>query len=112
MTRARGVCGTPGCPELNPCPHHTPKPWAGSTRRKRLPPGWSTRIQPAILRRDGHRCQADEHDPRCDGTATEVDHITRGDDHRPSNLRAMNHWCHQRKTLTEATTARAAVTPP
>lgn len=85
---------------------HTPKPWAGSTRRRTLPRGWSSNIQPRILRRDGHRCQAPEHDPRCDGRATEVDHIGDRLDHSDANLRSLNHWCHLRYTLAQAQAAR------
>lgn len=110
MPRAQGVCGTPGCPNLRPCPTHKRTPWEGSTRRRRLPKDWPTR-RLRILTRDKHKCQAEarlamRHDPRCDGTATEVDHVIRGDDHRDENLTSLNHWCHQAKTQAEATAAR------
>lgn len=78
--------------------------WEGSTRRDRLPPGWSTRTVPRILQRDGRRCQL-AYDG-CTGEATEVDHITPGDDHRDENLQAVCSWCHSRKTAAEGNAAR------
>lgn len=74
--------------------------WASSDRRKRLPPGWSSTIQPRILARDGHRCYL------CGGHATEVDHVERGDDHRDSNLKAICIPCHRAKTAAEANAVR------
>lgn len=38
----------------------------------------------------------------CRTVATEVDHIARGDNHDPSNLRAVCSVCHRKKTLAEA----------
>jgi 5-methylcytosine-specific restriction endonuclease McrA len=98
-TRASSICAEPGCPAIAPCPTHTPAPWTGSTRRQRLPPGWDKTRQ-RILRRDGHRCVP------CGAPAAEVDHIINNDDHSPSNLQAICHPCHERKTLAEAEAGR------
>lgn len=103
MTRARKVCGKPGCPRLQPCPDHPPVAWSGSTRRQRLPPDWDRRRR-SILARDP-TCQ----DGRvCQGLAlsTEVDHILAGDDHSLANLQGICHQCHKAKTAAEAAEAR------
>lgn len=78
--------------------------WSTSDRRHRLPQDWPT-ITTRIKTRDSHRCQAPTHDPRCDGTGTEVDHIIQGDDHSDDNLQLLNEYCHQAKTA-EETAAR------
>lgn len=75
--------------------------WAGSDRRKRLPPGWSSTIAPRILARDGHRCYL------CGGHATEVDHVERGDDHRDENLGAICEPDHVVKSAREGNEARS-----
>ena len=102
--RAGKVCSTPGCPKDHPCPEHAPKPFAGSTRRSRLPKNWSL-IRARILRRDGLRCYRPYPDI-CSDYATEVDHLVAGDDHRDSNLRAICRPCHQRKSALEGVAAR------
>lgn len=99
------VCPQPGCPNDQPCAEHTPKPWAGSNRRSRLPAGWSARIVPAILQRDHHTCQRC-HGTRCGNLDPEVDHIIPNDDHRPENLQTLGHTCHVEKTNAEAAAAR------
>ena len=71
--------------------------WTTSDRAARLPKDWNQRRR-AILTRDQHQCQAREHEPDCDGTATEVDHIISGDDHSMSNLQALSAECHKAKT--------------
>lgn len=101
--RAAKVCSYPTCPNLQPCPDHTLKPWAGSTRRKRLPRGWE-RLRRFILSRDPI-CK----DGRaCGGMALskEVDHIVNNDDHRPENLQGICRQCHRNKTQAEAARAR------
>jgi len=103
------VCALPTCPKLAPqgsyCPEHTPKPWAGSTRRRRLPPDWGRRRQ-RILGRD----------PICAicrrAWATEVDHIVNGDNHDDTNLQGLCAQCHKRKTQAEAEAARARASRP
>ena len=85
------VCNQPGCPQLQPCPTHKPKPWAGSTRAARLPRNWPT-IRARILKRDGYRCYL------CGALADQVDHKQRGDNHSEHNLAAICGPCHRRKS--------------
>lgn len=66
--------------------------WEGSNRRSELPSDWYTRIRPAVLQRDGHRCR------QCGAPANQVDHVGDRHDHRPENLQALCDWCHKRKT--------------
>ena len=102
MPRASKACSQPGCPHLQPCPTHPKIAWAGSTRRARLPPGW-TRIRAAVLYRDP-TCQIRD---ICNGApSTDVDHITAGDDHSLTNLQGACGPCHKRKTAAEAAQAR------
>jgi 5-methylcytosine-specific restriction enzyme A len=90
-------CPTPGCPRLlrpgERCPDHTPPPFATSTYRQR--PTIPARLKRAILERDDYRCQL------CPRPATEVDHViprsAGGTDH-PSNLRAICHPCHVKRS--------------
>lgn len=74
--------------------------WYGSTRASRLPHDWPDR-RAATLHRDRHQCQATEHHPDCDRTATDVDHIVPGDDHSLTNLQSLSEPCHRVKTATE-----------
>lgn len=82
-----------------------PGQWRGSTRRARLPRGWSTVIVPRILARDRGVCYL------C-GTpgADTVDHVVRGDDHSDSNLAAVHDTnpphCHRHKSSAEGNSAR------
>lgn len=77
------------------------RPWATTDRRARLPPDWS-RIRTKVLQRDDQQCTATQPDgTRCPATATEVDHVQRGDDHRPSNLTSLCHTHHAAKTAAE-----------
>jgi 5-methylcytosine-specific restriction protein A len=77
-----------------------PGGWEGSDRSDRLPPNWRTEIRPAILQRDGYRCQI-RWDDGCEGAATEVDHIRAGDDHSFANLQSACAWCHRQKTYAD-----------
>lgn len=108
--RLAKVCPQPGCPNLQPCELHAPKPWAGSDRASRLPANWQA-IRRQVLRRDRHTCQAC-HGERCGNQRLEVDHIDRGDDHSLANLQTLGHDCHLAKSLHEATQARAGGGPP
>lgn len=100
MPRASSVCREHGCPHLTPCPAHPPrKPWAGSTRRQRLPRNWE-RTRQAVLTRDAHRCTL------CGAPANEVDHRIPGDNHSMTNLQALCTPCHKAKTQAEAAKAR------
>ena len=74
-------------------------------RRSPLPPGWDRRIRPRILRRDQRTCQLAYPDI-CTGRATEVDHIGDDDDHSDTNLRAVCHPCHARRTGRQARAAQ------
>lgn len=80
------------------------EPWAGSTRRDRLPRDWDTVIRRRILRRDSYRCKVGTPGV-CVRVATEVDHIRAGDDHRDSNLQAICTPCHKLKSSSEGGTA-------
>ena len=82
-----------------------PGQWATSNRAARLPANWRTEIRPAVLARDGYQCQI-QWDDGCEGTATEVDHIQRGDNHHPANLQSACHWCHARKSSAEGRAAQ------
>ena len=97
------VCDQPGCPNYptasaKRCPDHAPRPWAGSTRRRRDPPGWA-KIRTAILRRDKGICQI-RYEGICTVRATEVDHIvptTYGGSSEPANLQAACTPCNKQK---------------
>lgn len=78
--------------------------FAGSTRGSRLPADWRRTVVPRILDRDGHTCQIRL--PGCAGTATEVDHVIRGDDHSDDNLRAACPPCHRSKSGKEGAAVR------
>ena len=108
-TRLPTVCTTPGCPNLQPCIDHARKAWATSTRAGRLPRNWQA-IRAAVLKRDGHTCQACSGN-RCGNIDLEVDHIAPNDDHSFTNLQTLGHACHQAKTQAEAAAARATRTP-
>lgn len=79
--------------------------WSTSDRSSRLPSNWESEIQPKILARDDHKCQLAW--PGCQGEATEVDHILRGDDHRAKNLQAVCERCHAKKSAREGNQAKA-----
>ena len=81
--------------------------WSTSNRRAGLPRGWA---KLRLDRRDlaGGLCEAQHHDPRCDGTGSECHHANGPDDHRLESLRWLNHWCHAAETKREAATARTA----
>ena len=83
-------------------------PWAGSTRKARLPADWEQR-RVATRDRAGGRCEGISlhgeprwHVPTCTGIGAECDHDKRGDDHRLENLRWLSPPCHRRKTQAEA----------
>lgn len=77
--------------------------WSTSNRRERLPSNWQS-IRRLVFQRDRYTCQLRL--SGCRGIATEVDHITRGDNHDLSNLRAVCSGCHKIKTVAEAQEAR------
>lgn len=103
MARAAKVCSEPGCSNVQPCELHETPAWAGSTRRKELPPDWEHRRK-RVLRRDT-LCQ----DGRaCNGLAlsAEVHHTGDRDDHRIEGLQGVCAACHRAITLEQAQTAR------
>lgn len=80
--------------------------WEGSTRRRRLPPGWAKTVI-RILKRDGRVCHV------CGGPgADEVDHVRPGDDHSDANLAAIHgDPCHRIKSAREGARARRRPVP-
>ena len=74
--------------------------WETSTRRDRLPPNWGTLRRLISAQADG-RCQAQEHAPTCTGIGHDLDHITPGDNHSPTNLAWLHRDCHKLKTSRE-----------
>ena len=86
------------------------KPWAGSTRRSRLPSNWST-LRDTVISQARGICQATMRDgSRCTDRGTDVDHIERGDNHDLSNLQLLCKWHHGKKTAYEANQARPRLT--
>lgn len=83
--------------------HYAKIPWDGSNRRQRLPDNWP-QISRTVLERDGYQCQVGY--DGCLGRATDTDHITAGDDHRPTNLQAACSHCHAVKSSAEGNAAR------
>lgn len=85
--------------------------WRGSDRKERLPENWAA-LRKQILRRDGWQCTHIRTDgdgtERCPEVATDVDHIVPGDDHDPSNLRALCRYHHEKKSGAEGARAKAA----
>lgn len=80
--------------------------WEGtSDRRARLPHDWAIR-RLRILRAAGYRCEVRGEEGPCGEPANEVDHIEAGDNHDPSNLRAICRWHHARKSSAEGAAAR------
>ena len=86
--------------------------WETSDRRQRLPDDWPVR-RASVLRRDGYRCVALLADAeRCVEAATDVDHIEPGDNHDLTNLQALCHWHHIRKSAREGHAANRARNRP
>lgn len=75
--------------------------WAGSDRAARLPPNWKT-VRLAVLDAAQWRCAT----PGCANPATDVDHITPGNDHNAANLQALCARCHRRKSAVEGNKAK------
>lgn len=85
--------------------------WVGSTRRSRLPKDWPVRVAAVKARAHG-MCEAEQHDPECDGTGRECDHVIQGDDHSLNNLQWLSTPCHKAKTRAENAARRAALKLP
>lgn len=76
-------------------------PWSTSDRRERLPRNWQS-IRAKVKARAHGLCEADRHDPRCDGIGTDADHIKAGDHHELTNLQWLSEPCHRAKTARES----------
>lgn len=82
--------------------------WKNSPRASQLPPRWR-QLRERVLLRDGHRCTWTLDDgTRCTAQATEVDHITPGNNHTLPNLRALCRDHHAMKSSREGHEAKAA----
>lgn len=79
--------------------------WSGK-RRRELPANWP-QLRRQVERRAFGRCQADTHEPGCNGIGTECDHVGDKHDHSLGNLRWMSHECHMAHTQAQAAAARA-----
>lgn len=107
---AARVCGTPGCPELKPCPHHVPAPgWnTRPSKRNQTRPSDAMEIRDRVRQRDEGICYW------CgEPGARHVDHILAvadGGTWDESNMAVMHEACHDEKTRIEA--ARRTHTPP
>lgn len=84
--------------------------WGSSNRKKRFNRGWA-KIRMKVLERDGHMCQWPMTDENgfyagvCGAYANEVDHRNQNmvrDDDRLSQLWALCHYHHARKTGVES----------
>ncbi|WP_329151243.1 HNH endonuclease [Streptomyces sp. NBC_01456] len=78
--------------------------WEGSTRHDELPADWPA-IRAAVLARDEHRCRQINEGRVCRRWANQVDHIRRGNDHRPENLQSLCAECHAIKSSREGNAA-------
>ena len=73
--------------------------WETSHRRHRLPRNWRY-LRQDVLRDADYVCEV-RLEGVCVGTASEVDHIKRGDDHSRANLQAVCWRCHAKKSSAE-----------
>lgn len=100
--------------------------WTTSTRRQRLPSNWN-KLRQQVLRNNNNKCAGLPHPmgsptqvaggiptptgrwhaAGCNRQATDVDHITAGDNHSIDNLQPLSRACHHAKTTAE-TLARTA----
>jgi 5-methylcytosine-specific restriction protein A len=85
-----------------------PGNWEGSHRREQLPPGWETRIRPAIIARDSGRCRWIENNRRCPEPGTDVDHVGDPHDHSLANLRLLCRTHHNRRSSRQGNDAQRA----
>jgi 5-methylcytosine-specific restriction protein A len=69
-----------------------------------LPSDWPKRRLATKARAKG-LCEAEVHEPDCDGFGAECDHHIANDDHSLSNLRWLSAECHAAKTRREARAA-------
>lgn len=109
MPRAPKICSTPGCPNVQPCETHAPKPWANSRRDQHVKLSGSAQQRRAerILREHGGICHV------CGKPGgDQVDHVlavSEGGADADHNLRPIHSDpCHNRKTAAESARARRA----
>ncbi len=105
-TAPTGPCGTPGCPEVRPCPTHPPaKPWAASKARRQATGAITggralTNRNRKILKRHRYICHVCGED-----FADQVDHVVplaEGGTDDDSNLRPIHSTpCHAAKSKAE-----------
>lgn len=107
--RAPSICPQPGCPQDQPCPTHTPPPWADSDRRR--PHALRGRAlqqrNAALITQAQGTCQACS-GTRCGNQHLEIDHID-GDhaNNNPANLQVIGaEPCHAERTKTQAAQGR------
>lgn len=93
------VCGSPGCPELTPCPHHARKPWGNVSPRNATRPPDAMERRARVRERDEGVCYW------CGlPNAHHVDHVVSvsdGGTWDESNLAVMHDACHADKTQRE-----------
>jgi 5-methylcytosine-specific restriction protein A len=103
MPRAPKACSQPTCTNTQPCPAHPKIAWAGSTRRRSLPPDWEARRRIVLDRdpvcTDGQACHHL-------ATSTEVHHRGNRDDHRVEQLAGICRDCHNAETQKQAAAGR------
>lgn len=77
-------------------------PWQADEtgRRGELPGDWPQR-RAYVRHRAKGRCEAEVHDPRCNGIGRECDHIDGRDDHALDNLQWLSTPCHKAKTVAD-----------
>src|ERR1700755_230325 len=83
------------------------RPWAGSTRRHRLPANWSTPggLRDQVLKAPGGRvCKLRYED--CTRSATEANHKIPGDDQSMDTLQSACSHCHRIKSSREGAAAK------
>lgn len=80
--------------------------WRDSDRKSRLPADWPARVA-ETKRLAKNRCQQKlPSGKRCPRRGVDCDHISRGDDHRQSNLQMLCVAHHTAKTTQEAAVGR------
>lgn len=107
--RARKICSSPGCAELQPCEAHAQKPWASSDRRSELPSDWNRRVRTVLRRNELHNDGLCQDGRVCGGLslAREVHHPGDPSDHTVDQLEAVCAACHAASTNRQAIDARS-----
>ncbi|MFG3710904.1 HNH endonuclease [Micromonospora sp. NPDC047730] len=80
--------------------------WAGSTRRRRLPPNWQ-QLRAEVRERAGGRCEhVGDDGRRCPLAGRDCDHVEAGDLHTLDNLQWLCPGHHSSKSGREGAAAR------